>query len=121
MHELAICERIVNLMKRELAGVCPPPVGVVCVRLVVGQLHQIVESVLRDAYGFLTADGLAAGSTLEIASAPVVGACSPCGWKGELVVPMFRCERCGSLDLDLVGGKELFLESIEILEGEDSA
>lgn len=116
MHELAICERLVDLMDRELARVQPPPAKVACARLVVGELHQIVESLLRDAYASLTAGGLAAGSTLEIQSAPVVGACSACGWRGELRVPWFRCGRCESPELDIVGGRELYLESIEIVE-----
>ena len=119
VHELAICERVVAHVHRELASIQPPPAGVVSVRLVVGQLHQIVGSLLVDAYASLTARGPAAGSTLEIATAPAVGACSGCGWRGELRVPDFRCGECASLDLELVGGKELYLEHIEILERED--
>lgn len=122
MHELSICERIVDIVDRELARVpSPSTASVVCVRLVVGRLHQIVESLLRDAYASLTASGPAAGSTLEITSAPVVGACSACAWQGELRVPYFQCKGCQSLDLVIVGGKELYLESIEIMEPEGSA
>ena len=118
MHELAICERLVEVVDREVARLRPPPAGVRRAHLVVGRLHAIVQPVLRDAYALLTADGVAAGSTLEITDAPVVGECSGCGWRGELQIPRFQCQHCGSLDLEIVGGRELFLESIEVIEAD---
>ena len=35
-----------------------------------------------------------------------------------LEVPRFFCDACRSLDLEIVGGKELYLDSIEIIERE---
>ena len=114
MHEFSICERIVETVLDELTKV-PLPRGRLCrVRVVVGGLHRLVPDHLEFAYRVLTRDTDAEGSVLEVRESPVVVRCRSCSWEGEIDLPLFRCGACHALDLDLVSGKELYLEHLEL-------
>lgn len=120
MHEFSICERIVEAVLGELSRLRPAPKRLCKVRVVVGRLHQIVPDYLTFAYDLLTRDTAAEGSEMEFVHAPVVGKCRNCGWSGDIELPIFRCGDCGVLDVELVGGKELYLEHLEVELYQDS-
>jgi hydrogenase nickel incorporation protein HypA/HybF len=79
-----------------------------------------VPDYLTFAYDLLTRDTAAEGSEMEFVHAPVVGKCRNCGWSGDIELPIFRCGDCGVLDVELVGGKELYLEHLEVELYQDS-
>jgi hydrogenase nickel incorporation protein HypA/HybF len=83
-------------------------------RVVAGGLHQIVPEFLTQAYTLLVRGTAADGSALDLRITPVRGHCAACGWTGEVDVPFFQCARCESLSIDVVQGKELYLESLEV-------
>ncbi len=90
------------------------PAQLVSVRVVAGRLHQIVPEYLVSAYELLVQDTPAAGSTLDLELAPVTATCRACGWQGEIAPPIFLCSACTSTDLEVTGGTELRLESLEV-------
>ena len=51
---------------------------------------------------------------LDIIPAPIAAKCRECGWQGEGANPSFQCGQCGSYDLDIEGGTELYLERLEV-------
>ena len=114
MHEFSICERIVEAVLGELSRLHPAPKRLCKVRVVVGRLHQIVPESLTLAYKLLTRETAAEGSEMELVQAPVVGKCRSCGWSGDIHLPNFCCAVCGMLDVELVQGKELYLEHLEV-------
>ncbi|MBN1270153.1 MAG: hydrogenase maturation nickel metallochaperone HypA [Kiritimatiellae bacterium] len=121
MHEFSICESLVDAVLAEMRRIEPPPRRLVKSRVVVGGLRQIVPDYLREAYGILTKETPAEGSDLEIRSVPILGKCRACGWQGELQEAVFECPKCGSLDVEMVGGTELYLESMEVEQEETGA
>jgi len=114
MHELSICQSILDTMLEEFRKVDPPPSRIVKVRVVVGELRQIVPDFLQSAYEMLTKDTPAEGSELEIAHAAITAKCSACGWGGGIPKTDFHCPECESLDVQVSGGMELYLESFEV-------
>jgi hydrogenase nickel incorporation protein HypA/HybF len=80
----------------------------------VGALHQIVPENLKFAYEVLTRETPAAGSELMMVSVPITAQCRACGWKGEIRSPLFLCGACNSGEIELIGGKELYLDNLEI-------
>ena len=114
MHEFSICERIVEAVLGELADLQRPSARLCNARVVVGGLHQIVPDYLSFAYDVLTRDTAAEGSALQIRVTPVVARCRTCDWEGEIDLPIFRCAACQSLNLDMLRGKELYLEHLEV-------
>lgn len=115
MHEFSIGQRIVDAVLDELGRLDPPAARLCTTRVVVGALHQIVPDQLTSAYELLSEGTPLAGSTLELILAPVVVCCRTCRWKGSIEVPFFRCGACQSLGVDVVGGKELYLDHLEVI------
>lgn len=114
MHEFAICEGIVKAVTDEMARHKAAAGSLRAARIVVGKLHQIVPNNLEFAYEVLVRDTPAAGSRLEISFVPITARCRACGWTGEIQSPLFLCGACNSGEIELVTGKELYLDNLEI-------
>jgi hydrogenase nickel incorporation protein HypA/HybF len=109
MHELAIADAIV-----QIACAHAGERRVVKVELKVGHLRQVVPSALLFAFQ-LVAEGTAAdGAELEIEEVPAAGRCNACGSETVLDGFPLQCGRCASLDLELLAGEELLVDSLEL-------
>jgi len=116
MHELSIVSSIVDSV---IAALAPyPGARVQEVRLRVGALSAIDEESLQFCYGIATDETALAGSKLVVKRIPVVVYCIQCKQNVELAsVQSFRCPRCGELAGEVLQGRELEIEEIEIEEG----
>ncbi len=118
MHEWAIAESLVEQVveigrKEGLETVSK-------VSLKIGVLRQIVEETLRDAFR-MTAEGvLAPPPTLEVTVEPLRLKCRRCGSEGDGEGFLFRCAQCGSGEVDILTGKELYIDYLEGEKGEAS-
>jgi hydrogenase nickel incorporation protein HypA/HybF len=115
MHELSICQSLVDAVLAELTKL-DSNVRLRTTRVVVGGLRQVVPEYLQQAYEVLTKETPAQGSALEVKNTPVIGQCEDCGWQGELSKGGFACRKCASPSAQITGGMELYLESLEIEE-----
>ena len=116
MHEYSICQRIVDVAKSEYSQISPPPAKLNKVRVIVGRLHQIIPDYLVSAYAILIKDSVLEGSTMEVTIKPVTCKCNLCGWEGQIEFPLFQCLSCQAMDVDVMSGKELYLDQLEIEE-----
>lgn len=114
MHEYALGERILDAVLAELQVQQTPRGTLTRVRVVAGKLHAIVPDFLIFAYQNLAADTAAAGSVLELVEQPITCRCRACAWTGEVESPIFLCGACGSGDLEMLTGKEFYLDQLEI-------
>ncbi len=115
MHEVSICQSLVSVVLDELAQREVGAGRLKRVRVVAGQLHQLVPDALVFAYELLTRDTPAAGSQLELRVPPLEATCKRCGWQGAMEPPIFLCEKCGA-GIEIKGGDELFVEELELAE-----
>ena len=111
MHELSIAESVVDIAVRHAGG---RPVA--AVELKVGHLRQVVPSALSFAFGLVAEGTPAEGAELEIEEVPARGRCRACGAEGELDAFPLACAGCGGLDLQVIGGEELIVDSLELDE-----
>lgn len=118
MHELSLCQGMVDTILDELTRVQPPPTRVTKTRIVVGRLHQIVPETMELAYEVTTRDTPLEGSSLELSHIPIRARCSACGQEQEVEQALFLCSACGTTGLEILSGKELYIESFEV-EDED--
>ncbi|HEC17630.1 MAG TPA: hydrogenase maturation nickel metallochaperone HypA [Sedimenticola sp.] len=118
MHEFSICRDILAAALEEYRALDPAPKRLKAVRVVAGGMHQIIPEYLATAYGILSRDTPAAGSKLDLVIKPVTGRCRECGWEGEIVPPFFQCAACGALAIDLMQGRELYLDRLEVEDHE---
>ena len=114
MHEFSICQTLVAAVLKELDKLKGKQIRLKKARVSAGQYHRIVPASLKFAYKILIKDTPAEGSLLLIKTMPIKLKCNKCGWNGSTHDICFVCRKCGGVDLEIIGGKELFLESIEV-------
>jgi hydrogenase nickel incorporation protein HypA/HybF len=110
MHELGLCSSIVEAVERR-AGDRP----VARVRVRVGRLHHVHPEAFEQSFAIAAAGGVADGAQAELVLMPVRGRCQRCGRQFEAEEQVLACAGCGAFDLEMTGGDELMLESIEYL------
>jgi hydrogenase nickel incorporation protein HypA/HybF len=109
VHELAIADAVVRIASEHAAG---RPVARVNVR--VGHLRQVVPSALELAFQ-LVADGSdLQHAELVVEHVPAVVRCRACAADTTVDGFPLRCAACGDLDVDVVAGEELIVESLDI-------
>jgi hydrogenase nickel incorporation protein HypA/HybF len=120
MHEFSICQQMVATVLAELARFGKPNSRLLKTHVVVGRLHAIVGQNLKTAYQVLTRKTAAAGSRLMLKTVPVTAKCRDCGCRTRIKDSLFICGRCGSVKLDIVKGKELYVAKLEVdYDGQD--
>ncbi|MGH9306910.1 MAG: hydrogenase maturation nickel metallochaperone HypA [Acidimicrobiales bacterium] len=107
MHELGLCTSIVAAVEAR-AGERP----VAHVKVLVGRLHHVHPEAFEQSFAVAAMGTVAAEAEAELVLVPVSARCTACGgqWKGD-EIPL-GCPTCGGVNMDLVGGDELVLESI---------
>ncbi|MGH9086515.1 MAG: hydrogenase maturation nickel metallochaperone HypA [Acidimicrobiales bacterium] len=108
MHELGLCADIVAAVERRAGD---RPVAAVTVR--VGLLHHVHPEAFDQSFAIAAAGGVVEGASAELVLVPIRARCSGCGEESEGEELPTGCSGCGGVDLELVGGDELVLESIE--------
>jgi len=114
MHEFSICRNILAAVLEEYKALEPPAERLSRVRVVVGAMHQIVPDYLAHAYDILARDTVVAGSALDLQVQPVTGRCQSCKWEGEIQPPFFQCPSCDALTIEVLKGRELYLDCLEV-------
>ena len=111
MHELSIAESIARIASAHAAGR-----RVYAVEVKVGHLRQVVPSALEFAFELVTAGTPLEDAELRIEPVGAAGLCRACGLESRIEAFPLRCPSCGGLDLELVRGEELSVDSLELEE-----
>jgi hydrogenase nickel incorporation protein HypA/HybF len=109
MHEVSLGEAILDAVERRAAGR-----KVRRVKVRVGTLHRVVGPALDQGWELVTEGSVAAGAPIEMVTIPVTVTCRSCGEHHHSDDMAFQCESCGSVEVDVEGGEELILESLEL-------
>ena len=108
MHEYGMCDGIVDAIRRRAAGR-----RVARVKVRVGVMHRIVEEAFQHAFAHAAEGTEANNAAVDIVIVPVKVTCRSCGSTFDSEELAVACASCSGVDLDLAGGDELILESIE--------
>ncbi|MEW6424543.1 MAG: hydrogenase maturation nickel metallochaperone HypA [Bacillota bacterium] len=112
MHEASLIQNLLEIVLESAAanGIT----RVKRVHLVVGEGHGALPDALDFAFRALSQDTICAGGVLEIETRPVLYGCRDCGgeFAGSPWLPA-DCSRCGSRQLFLKQGRELFIDYYE--------
>jgi len=111
MHEIGIAEDLSKIvidvaMERGVSKVTK-----VYIRF--GELVQIVPEIFEFAFREAVRDSVAHEALLDIEIVPVRMKCIECGTGFRVEDNNFKCTKCGSADLEIINGKELFIKSME--------
>jgi hydrogenase nickel incorporation protein HypA/HybF len=115
MHEMGIALQIIEIA---IASI-PPHTGqmrVEKVNLKIGKLAAVVPESLRFCFDVAVKDTSLEGARLVIEERPVVARCKDCTAQWTIHEPVFTCANCNSGSLEIISGRELDIESIEIAD-----
>lgn len=115
MHELSIATNVVDLASRHAAENGGRTVR--AVTLMIGRLSCVHEDALRYSFELVREGTPLAAAELRVVTVPVRIWCPTCEAEQELPgIQRFACPACGTLSADIRAGRELDLESIELME-----
>lgn len=108
MHELALCQAIVDTVSRHADGR-----RVERVEVRIGHFRQVVPDSLLFSWELLVDGTELDGCTLAIDHVPAVVECHGCHGTTSLDLPILVCGACGGTDVELVSGEEFLIASID--------
>lgn len=116
MHELSITQSILEIVNRHAADAGAS--RVTQIRLVVGDFTGFVPDSIQFYFDLLSQGTLAEGAELVIERRPGQIRCQACGAvyepsDGQLWI----CPVCHTLGGEVMAGKELYVDSIEVVKG----
>ncbi len=113
MHEMSLCESILDLLKDQAAR--DHFSRVKRVRVDVGALSCVEPEALKFGFDVVMKGSLAEGAALEISRPPAEALCLSC-LETALVGERFgTCPHCGSEALHVTGGEELKIRELEVV------
>ena len=112
MHELAITEGIIEaaVPAAEKAGAKK----ILEIRLKIGELSGVFPECIKEYLDVIAKGTIAEGAVLKVEKIPVSIKCQSCAYEGTIERKQIGCPECGSLDFRITGGKEYFVDSLEV-------
>lgn len=111
MHELSICNAIVNTASKHADGH-----SVSQVTVQIGHLRQVVPDALQFSWQVVSDATPLEDAALVIEQVPAVVKCASCGGRTTLDLPILACAHCEGFDVKLISGEELVVVSIELVD-----
>lgn len=112
MHELAITEGIINaaVPEAEKHGAK----RILEIRLKIGELSGVLPECIQYYFDIASKGTIAENAKLVVEKIPVSIRCLDCGYEGPIDRRKIRCSQCDSINFKLTGGKEYFVDSLEV-------
>ncbi|NOZ70870.1 MAG: hydrogenase maturation nickel metallochaperone HypA [Chloroflexi bacterium] len=113
MHELPITQSILDIVIETAQSNDARRVR--DVYLVIGDLTSIVDDSVQFYFDLLSKNTVADGATLHFRREPAQATCLDCAHQFKVSPPLLpQCPICGGFRLEVVGGREFYVESIEV-------
>jgi len=112
MHEMSICEGILQVMEEQANT--QQFNRVKSVWLEIGPLAGVELEALRFGFEVVTRNSLADGARLEIIEMPGTAWCLECSKSVPIRQRFDACPDCGSFQLQITGGDELRIKELEV-------
>jgi hydrogenase nickel incorporation protein HypA/HybF len=112
MHELSIVASLFEILEAKARE--NQATKIVRVMLKVGKLAGVVPEFLQSAFDSYKQDTIAAEARLEIEEVPLKMRCRKCATEIEKEDFILVCPSCGSTDIEILEGMDLFLDKIDL-------
>lgn len=112
MHELSICQALVNQVEAIAAE--HQASKVISITVHIGVLSGVVPDLLIQAFTIARAGTVAEEAELITEVLPIKVRCRQCGAETEATANRLLCGECGDWQTQLISGEELLLASVEL-------
>ncbi len=113
MHEQSIVAALLSMAIKDAKK--DNAQRIVTIKLVVGELTGVEKDAVDFYFGFMAKETIAEGASLEFTFTKPQLRCRDC----DIIFPRdgleFNCPQCSKKAIELVGGRELYIESMEIV------
>jgi hydrogenase nickel incorporation protein HypA/HybF len=112
MHEQSIVESLLTLALKKAEKTNAHKI--ISIDLVVGDYTGVVEDALNFYFGFLSQNTIAAGARINYTHVSGQLRCRDCDLLFPLQKRDYHCPQCKGGRVEIVGGRELFIEKMEV-------
>jgi hydrogenase nickel incorporation protein HypA/HybF len=114
MHEMSLVQNIIDIVEQEMArhGV----EKLKTIHLAVGRMSAVVPEQMNLCFEILTDKTRLAGTLLEIKIVPITYRCQNCDQEFTSEGIAYKCPFCEGENPELIFGRELKIESIEVMD-----
>lgn len=115
MHELAVTKSILKLALDHTAR--HGGSQILKIHLAVGEMRNLEEDWIQRYFDYISKGTLAEKAIIRVKKIPVVFLCKECGRQFTANIKEEKrilCSVCGSFEYDLVSGRELIVEQLEV-------
>ena len=112
MHELAVCQALIEQVERVARDNAAR--RILSITVSVGPLSGIEARLLQHAYPLAAAGTVAEEAKLVVVTVPVRVRCRTCRAETEVASNRLLCGSCNDWQVDVVAGEEMLLQRVEI-------
>jgi len=112
MHEMSVTMSLMDLVLDEAAKAGASKI--VGVNIVLGEMTGIIDHYVQANFELLSQNTPAEGAALTFKNIPRQARCRGCAHVFRPTDLAWSCPRCQSLEIEITGGNELYVESIEV-------
>jgi len=112
MHEMSLCEGVLNILQTEANNNGFTKVKTVW--LEIGELSSVEPEAMLFSFDVVTRNSLADGAKLEIIRISGTAWCMQCSKSVTIKQRYDECPDCGSYQLQVTGGDEMKIKELEV-------
>ncbi|CAG0957851.1 Hydrogenase maturation factor HybF [Anaerolineae bacterium] len=113
MHELSLCESILEVLEQQAKQQHFKTVKTVC--LEIGKLSCVEVDALRFCFSSVMENTLASSATLEIIEIDGKAWCKSCQQTVNITQRYDECPQCGAYPLNINDGEQMRIKELEVL------
>jgi hydrogenase nickel incorporation protein HypA/HybF len=114
MHEFSLMTGVLDAVNNTAEA--NNATSVLEIKLVIGDMAEVVWDSMQFAFEALSPNTVSEGAALTMTAVKPRSRCAACGFEFEHDRYHWACPKCDSLATELLAGRELYIESIEIEE-----
>lgn len=111
MHEYGVTKSLVDLCNQEAAKNSINSVHLIKIKI--GRFTGFSPEAIKFYFDYLKDGTRCATAKLEFFEIPIRIKCQDCHYEAEIDEPVFLCPRCNRRNIDVISGREFYVESIE--------
>ncbi|MDQ0202381.1 hydrogenase maturation nickel metallochaperone HypA [Pectinatus haikarae] len=112
MHEMAMAQGVMEIVESYAKKSNATKVRTIA--LLIGEMTGVVFESLEFCFKATAKGTIAENAEMKLKSIPLIGHCNDCGNESHIENYNFFCPQCGSAKVDIISGRELRVEYLEV-------